>query len=554
MKKANGARAGVSRRLALGLGLSGGLAACATPTPAYQGRVNFAHGVASGDPLADRVVIWTRVTPETDGPVPVRWVVARDRDLTRVIRSGVFTTDSSRDHTVKVDVDGLPSGATLFYGFSVGETASPIGRTKTAPTGPAERAKVAVCSCSNHPFGLFNAYDAMAKIEDLDLVLHLGDYIYEYGLDGYGGQVGVRIGRPPQPPKEILTVADYRARHAQYKSDPGLQAAHAAAPWLVVWDDHETANDSWLGGAEQHQPATEGDWQARKSAALQAYFEWMPIRDMAPGRAREAIYRSVAWGDLIRIVMLESRLTARARQIEYETDLTLLPDGTPDIAAFQAKLADPDRRLLGPGQMNWLAETFASSRSSAWRLIGNQIILAKQVAPDLSQLPEPVIEALAKQFPPIRDFIAISRLGVPLNLDAWDGYPAERERLYALLKQAGPTVVVTGDTHAAWANECHAADGTLAAVEFGTTSITSPSIGDLFGPFDIGAAVVARSPEVLWTDQKRRGYLTVTFTREEALAEYFAVSTILAPDYSVERIKAYRARRVGDAVSTLTEA
>ncbi len=542
---------GMTRRLALGLGLSGSLAACATTdaASAYAGAVAFAHGIASGDPLSDRVILWTRVTPSAAGPVPVRWTVARDRALTQIVRSGTFETDASRDYTVKVDVDRLPAGTVLFYGFAVGAQASPVGRTKTAPKGKVDQARIAVCSCSNIPFGYFNAYDAMSKIEALDLVLHLGDYIYEYGREGYGGETGAKLGRQVEPPKEIVTLSDYRTRHAQYKADPALQAAHAAAPWMAVWDDHESANDSWAGGAQNHQPEAEGDWAARKAAALQAYFEWMPIRDMAPGRAREAIYRSVAWGDLIRIVMLETRLTARAQQLSFETDVAEGPAG------FLSKLNDPDRQILGQGQEQWLSETFAASKDqAAWRLVGNQVILARMPAPDLTKLPAPILDQLAQRFPPLRAFAPLSALGVPWNLDAWDGYPAQRERVYEVARASGPTIVVTGDTHAAWANECRTQSGALAAIEFGTTSITSPSFGDIFLPFDVGALLTEASPEVLWTDQHRRGFLLVTFKPEEALAEFFAVSTILEPTYELARIKAYRTRRNGPDLSPLIEA
>lgn len=270
------------------LALTAAVAACGqdVETPAYAGAVAFNHGVASGDPRHDRVIIWTRVTPENAGPVPVRWILARNRELTDVVKTGVTETNEARDYTVKVDVVGLRAGAPYFYGFRAGDQQSSIGRTRTLPRGHVAQMKMAVVSCASFPHGFFNVYEAVGRADDLDVVVHLGDYIYEYGLAGYGAESAIALGRIPSPEVECVRIEDYRLRHAQAKGEAELQAAHAAAPWIVVWDDHETANNTWSGGAENHQP-DEGEWADRKRAALQAYYEWMPIRNPEPGRAFE---------------------------------------------------------------------------------------------------------------------------------------------------------------------------------------------------------------------------------------------------------------------------
>ncbi|HVY84795.1 MAG TPA: alkaline phosphatase D family protein, partial [Caulobacterales bacterium] len=311
-------KGGWTRRGALG-GLAAGAAACSpkVQAPPYEGNATFAHGVASGDPGPDRVIIWTRVTPQQTGAAPVRWVLARNRELTDIVRTGVTQTDETRDYTVKVDVEGLRPGAPYFYGFLVGDQKSPVGKTRTLPQGRLDQLKIAVVSCASYPHGFFNAYEAIGKRDDVDLVVHLGDYIYEYGVNGYGGDEGVKLGRVPSPEVECLSLSDYRLRHAQAKAEGELQLAHARAPWIVVWDDHEVADNDWMGGAVNHQP-NEGDWATRKRAALQAYYEWMPIREPEPGKAFEAINRSFQFGDLMTLCMVETRLLARSKQVDEE--------------------------------------------------------------------------------------------------------------------------------------------------------------------------------------------------------------------------------------------
>jgi alkaline phosphatase D len=490
--------------------------------------------------------------------VPVAWIVAEDPELKSVAARGQVETGPERDYTVKVDAAGLKPGQNYFYGFRVNETTSPIGSTWTARTGAQDGLEVAVVSCSNWPAGFFNAYKAIAQRPTLDLVIHLGDYIYEYAPDGYAGAIGAQIGRVSDPPKELVTLADYRRRHAQYKTDPNLQAAHARCPWIVTWDDHETANDSFFGGAENHQPELDGDWKAREQAGVQAYFEWMPIRDPVPGAARGAIWRSFDFGDLASIVMLETRLTGRAEQLDYARDITLTQDAAgrpvPDIPGFMTKLNDPARLIMPAAQEAFVAERLKEStgRGVTWQVLGNQVIMAEVRAPNFAALlPEAVKADLAQRYPNVAAQIEFTRLGLPVNLDAWDGYPAARARLLKAAADAvASLIVVTGDTHTAWANELFLdpARTTRVGVEFGATSVTSPGIADeLPVPgLDFAAAFVGANPQtVKWHDPKNRGYLIVKLSKAEAVAEFYSVSTVVSPTYDTKLEARFKVRPGG---------
>lgn len=608
-----------SRRDLLKLGaISFGAAAAACtqakPLLPYEGSVTFAHGVASGDPGLDRVIVWTRVTPQADGPVPVRWVVAKDKELTQIVKLGDFTTNAERDYTVKVDVTGLKPGLVYYYGFQVGESRSVAGRAKTLPQGAVEAVNFVVCSCSNYPFGYFNGYEAIAARADaLDAVLHLGDYIYEYGANGYGGEVAARLGRVVDPTTEIVSLEDYRKRHALYKSDADLQAAHAAAPWITVWDDHEITNNPWRDGAENHDPdQNEGDWETRKRVALQAYYEWMPVRDPAEGGAREAIYRSFQFGDVATLIMLETRLVGRDLQWDYLTDIPpretvyditnpaaptivtdlaaaqaagaalarlptpfdlrsgapvpvldyaqasafaaaggALPEGyryLPDVARFESeKLNDPAREMLGAAQQSWVGQQLAASvaAGTTWQVLGNQIIMARVQAPDIAgQLTPEQFQALDQQWRGFRRFVELAQTNLPFNTDAWDGYPAARERLYDSIKatNAANVITVTGDTHTAWANELFMADGaTRIGVEFGTTSITSPGFGNTLGPLGIqlGPLMEARNKEVVWHNPNDRGFLWLKLAKDRAEAEFHVVNNIETKSFDTKLDRAF---------------
>lgn len=537
-------------------GLLGLLAAgSAVPTAAgAQPAPAFLHGVASGDPLADRVVLWTRVT--TDAPVQVEWRIWPWGQARPARPTGRVTADADRDFTVKIDAADLQPGRDYAFDFAVGDVVSSVGRCRTLPVGPTEDVVVAVASCQLHPGGLFNAYAAIAELERLDAVIHLGDYIYEYGAGpgDYGMATGAALSRIPQPPHEIVTLADYRLRHAQYKSDPDLQAAHARAAFICVWDDHEVTNDGWLSGAENHQPDTEGDWATRKAAAIRAYAEWMPIRE-PQGGLTDAIYRSFRFGDLMALHMVETRLTARAEQLDYARDMGVV-DGAPDLAGFEAKRNDPSRDLLGEPQRAWLSETLNRHRDAAWQVIGNQVVMARVAGPDVTAVASPQqIEAALSSLPAevadgLRKVIPLFKAGLPFNLDSWDGYPVARERLYAQFAQAGvQPIVLAGDSHAFWVNELKDASGARRGAEFGTSSISSPSPGDAVGAIPLGALLDQANPEVVHCDQKAKGFLTLTVTRDAATAELIAVSTILAKPFETRSLGRWRVEKSADGIT-----
>ncbi|MDQ1153261.1 alkaline phosphatase [Brevundimonas sp. SORGH_AS_0993] len=542
----------LDRRGLLGLLGVGATSACATVPAAGPRAVTFRHGVASGDPDRTSVVFWTRVTPldAAPGDIPVTLEVAHDADFRRMVRRVAgLAARADRDFTVKHDLGerGLEPGREYFYRFVSQGVTSPVGRTRTLPDGPTADVVLAVASCQLYPGGLFNAYEAMARSERLDAVIHLGDYIYEYGAepDAYGMATGVRLNRLPDPPHEIVSLADYRTRHAQYKTDPDLQAAHARAPFICVWDDHEVANDTWRGGAENHQPATEGDFAVRKAAALRAYYEWMPIREPKVGGLKEAGNRAFHFGDLVSLIMVETRLLARSKQLTYG-EMPMTADGRPDIAAFQARLNDPSREMLGDEQRQWLRRELAASKAAGrpWQVLGNQVITARVRGPNIDQMmPADQVESLLAGLPEdvraqVRASIQLFKLGLPFSLDSWDGYPAARERLYATFREAGvEPIVLSGDSHAFWINELHDAAGQRRAVELGVSAISSPSPGDMIGGLPLGLALTAANAgEVRFCDQTAKGFIRLTLTPRTAKAELVAMSTIQAKPFDVRNV------------------
>jgi phosphodiesterase/alkaline phosphatase D-like protein len=547
----------LTRRAAIGA-LGGSAAACAKPpvkspfdAAGAKATGDFAHGVASGDPAHDSVVIWSRLTAETPAPVAVKWEVAETEAFTRLSASGDITAAPENDFTLKAVAAGLKPGRRYFYRFRAGDTVSPIGRTRTVPDGRLDAARFAVVSCSNFPFGYFNVYDRIAREEGIDAALHLGDYIYEYGTDSYGGESGKALGRNHEPPTEILTLADYRRRHAQYKADPSSQAMHAAHPLIAIWDDHETANNSWAGGSDNHDPSTEGSWEDRKRAALQAYYEWMPVRDPAPGGAREALFRAWNWGDLLTLVSLETRLMARSAQIEYNDIVPTLTDAEAVRKFRDETLWGADRSMLGDVQLGHIAKAMRRSaeRGEPWRLIANQIIMAKVTAPNLApHVTEADIVALEKEWDQARAFIQFSTLGLPTNLDAWDGYPAAREWFYDALRKANAegVIVVTGDTHTWWANDLKARDGGHVGVELGVNSVTSPSPyrKSFLGGKGAEYALLTNqeNKDVRYLSGEDHGFIDLTLTREAATARFIAVDTVEAPAYNAFEKAAFTIR------------
>ncbi len=529
-------------------------------------QVQFLHGVASGDPLQTQIIIWTRVTPsDSSTRLEVQWDVAKDADFKHITATGKVLTTAAQDFTVKVDVTGLAAGQVYFYRFKSASTYSTTGQTKTLAT-QVQSVQFAVCSCSNYPAGYFHVYKEIAK-QDVDVVIHLGDYIYEYGMGGYATEEAVEMGRALADDNslEIIRLDDYRKRYALYRLDPDLQAAHQRHPFIVIWDDHELANDAWEKGAENHQSDTEGDFLERKLAALAAYFEWMPIRPIDDQHIK--IYRQFDFGTLVQLTMLDTRIIARNVQLDYANYMTAT--GL-DIAKFQADLINPARTLMGVEQRNWLLQKLQQS-TATWNVLGQQILMSKMFVPAelLMSLAEitagnPSPETLSKITTQITELLKIkarmdagdptvspeekARLAVtaPYNLDAWDGYFAEREILYGTLAQLKKKVVVlAGDTHNAWASDLSSKDGVLVGVELATSSVSSPGLEKYLSipmqqlqAFEF--AFTSLIEELNYCNLNQRGYLKVRFTAEQVQADWIFVDSIKHKEYIVDETRSHQ--------------
>lgn len=524
------------KTVAIGTGaiaVSGHLTGCA---PA-----RFLHGVASGDPLQDRAVIWTRVTPvrAQEQQVAVAWVVATDAGCQHRVGSGVEKTDATRDFTIKLDVTGLSPGQVYYYRFFANGAESPVGRLRTLPEGDVSAFRMAVLSCSNYPAGYFHVYGEVAARTDIDAVLHLGDYIYEYGADGYATEDAAALGRVPQPATEMLTLADYRARHAQYRTDANLQKAHCNHSFICVWDDHEITNDTWREGAENHD-ASEGDFSQRKAWAIQAYYEWLPVREPEDGY-RERLYRTFRVGNLLDLHMLDTRVIGRDQQLDYANYFTAT--GAFDTARFQADMADPNRTLLGFEQRGWLQQQLATS-SATWQVLGQQVLMGRMNLPaplvtfqvtfaqyqQLAMLAQTNPGALTPQ-----QWAVLQAPSVPYNLDAWDGYFVERETVLETARALDKNLVVlAGDTHNAWANDLKTLNGTAVGVEFATSSVSSPGLEKVFPDQDpnvLAAGVVQLVDGLQYADLQHRGYLVMHFAQEECRGEWRFIDTVKAVEY-----------------------
>ena len=553
-----------NRRGVLGL-LGAGvipLPSLAEPAPP---TATFAYGVASGDPDPGGVLLWTKLLVDvTLAPASfqVAWEVAADPAFARIVAHGMAPASIAADYTVKADVRGLRPGRDYWYRFKTGTTISQIGRTRTLPIGHVRDVVFAVATCALYPNGFFNAYQAIADLPRVDAVLHLGDYIYEYGAQpsAYGMQNGLRLGRIPDPPHEVVTLDDYRRRYAQARRESALQAAHARAAFICIWDDHESANNSWMDGAENQQP-DEGTWSERKAAAVRAWYEWMPIRDPAPGQNGWAINRAFQFGDLATLMMTESRLIGRTQQLDYSVDL---PPGSSDeqVAAFRGRLADPARQLLGATQEAWLARTMAASvrAGRVWQVLGNQVVMGKIRAYDLPAIMGATYEAMATALPALRrqaeNQRRLSQLGLPGNLDSWDGYPTARDRFFAAARRArAHPIVLSGDSHAFWANELWDQSQTSrVAAEFGATSITSPGSADRIPGLPMAQHVIDANREVIFTNLSAKGFLLLTLTRWSAKAQMIAVSTIESLTFETRVLKTFEVGPThGGGVGPITE-
>ena len=487
----------------------------------------FKHGVASGDPHHDSVILWTRVTPTAaatpgsgKGPdVTVRWQVARDRSFDGIVREGSFRTGPHRDHTVKLDATGLRPGTRYFYRFLYKGVASRIGRTKTAPAPDAspDNLRFGVVSCSNLPAGWFSAYRHLARRDDLDAVLHLGDYLYEYGPGQYGmGQENKEV-RRHQPPREMVSLADYRQRHAQYKRDGDLQDLHAKYPFIVTWDDHEVTNDQWRKGAENHDPS-EGDYLARRRRAHRAYDEWMPVRmgdtvDLGDGTR---LFRRIRFGRLAELSMLDLR-TYRSKQVS----LAMTPVPSPD-----AEVSDPDRTITGDAQMRWLKDSLLNGHAQ-WKLVGNPVMIAPVEFPPFPQDVTSAVNDVTGLLPDD---------GMTYNVDQWDGYTADRHELFRFLRDNGinDTVFLTGDIHSAWACDLPLDAGTYPAspsvgTELVCTSVTSNNLDDITGApprsasIPVETAIQANNRHVKYLNFDDHGFSVLDVTSKRTQMDYYVI-------------------------------
>ncbi|MEQ1726678.1 MAG: alkaline phosphatase D family protein [Sphingopyxis sp.] len=497
------------RRLLLRMGALG-LGALSIPGAAQVmlGARGFTHGVASGEPGPTSVLLWTRyVGSGSETALTVE--LAETTSFSHIISGGQVTAQASRDHIVKHVAQGLEPGRWYYYRFIAPDGAtSCIGRTRTLPVGSVSQFNLGVFSCANMGFGWFNAYADAAGRGDIDLAVHVGDYLYEYQAGGYPDAAHTVVGRDFLPTSEAIHLADYRLRYASYRGDAALQRLHQVVPWIAMWDDHELANDAWQGGAQNHTPAREGEWALRKAAALQAYREWMPVAD--------SDYRSYEIGDLATIALPETRITGRMKQFEIG-DVTR---GQADTAAALAAFRDgpwqaADRSLLGPTQERWLNGLIAGSVAAGkkWQIIAQQVIMGRvNVTPDIGtwvadDAPDYVKRRSATA-------AAAARAGLPLNMDAWDGYPAARARLLGAAQSAGANIVtLSGDTHNGWAfNLTH--DSRPAGVEFAGHSVTSAGFEAYVprAPSVVETMLRTANPGLRWVDASRRGYMAVALT------------------------------------------
>jgi alkaline phosphatase D len=458
------------------------------------------------------------------------WQVAEDAGFRRIVSKGTFRTGPERDHTVKLDATGLKPATRYYYRFLLDGVASPVGRTKTAPRHDADNGQLrfGVVSCSNIPGGYFSAYRHLAARNDLDAVLHLGDYLYEYGNDEYGSV------REHQPPHEMVTLADYRQRHAQYKAEPDLQALHLKFPFIVTWDDHEVTNDQWENGAENHQPE-EGDYLERKARAHQVYDEWMPVRmgsttDLGDGTR---LFRRLKFGQLAEISMLDLR-SYRSEQVA----------ATFPVPSTEAEISNPDRTITGNKQMEWLKESLKNDRA-VWKLVGNPVMIAPVVFP-------PLPNELTQNLNDITHLIPED--GFPYNVDQWDGYTADRTELFDHIKNQGVTntVFLTGDIHSAWACDLPAdpgtypLDGESVGTEFVCTSVTSDNLNDITmtaparSSIPVEEGIMAFNQHVKHLNFDDHGFSVLEVNRRHVQMDYFAISERTDPKATASRQISFR--------------
>lgn len=554
-----------SASTAAAVAISGSLVACggSSARPA-----EFKYGVASGDPLTDRVILWTHAKiPDSTDTVGLTWQIATDVKFANILRSGRVDATEAASFTAKVDATGLSAGVSYFYRFvdDVG-VVSTVGITRTLPAANATSVKFAVFSCALYSEGFFNTYDAAAK-SDAQYAIHLGDYLYEYGADPkkFGNADAVTLGRITMPANDMVSLSDYRTRYALYRSDPNLQALHAKMPWITIWDDHEFANDAYVDGAQNHNPSTQGDWTTRKNIAAKVYHEWMPIRTPDTANLLK-IYRRFDFGNLFTLHMLDTRIEGRDRQYSEFGDadggvgryVTGLTNGT-----------DAARKMISTEQQTWLTNGLASSKAT-WQFLGNQDIMARMWFPasvlqayaTAATNPAGVSTAITNYLTAKATRAAagaaaltatqtalLNAAKIPYNLDSWDGYPSNREAVLQTVKaQNKKLVTLSGDSHNAWFANLTTLAGEKVGVEFATSSVTAPGfesvgLGSLASSLDgsalvpqLGNAAIGAGlglvDDLNYSDSNRRGYLLMTVTNDAVKGEYVFMSTVKSASYT----------------------
>jgi alkaline phosphatase D len=504
-----------------------GLGAVALPGVAQvlQAR-GFTHGVASGEPTADSVLLWTRFVTDRDTRLSVE--VARDVMFGRIVARGECTAEPDRDHTARTVVGGLEPGRWYFYRFIASDgSMSAVGRTRTLPQGDVQRFGLGLFSCSNIGFGWFNAYAHACERTDLDLVVHVGDYLYEYAIGTYPTLKELMPGRLIQPSNEILSLADYRLRHACYRLDPDLQRLHQFYPMIAQWDDHEFANDAWTGGAENHQSATEGDWAVRKAVAERVYNEWMPVSGER--------WREYQIGSLATLFKAETRITGRSELLDLNVTLKGTRNLTQALVDFRdGPLSSATRTLLGLEQEKWLRAGLQRSTSAKtrWQVLAQQVVMGEMIVPQEAKnwIGDDATETARKE---LTIALAAARAGLPFNFDCWDGFPAARRRLLEDAANANANLVVlAGDSHNAWANNLENGK-TAVGVEFATHSVTSPGFESYLprvSPDELAAALRATNRHLAYADTRHRGYTSVMLTPQSATGNFHFLKTIRERD------------------------
>jgi alkaline phosphatase D len=477
----------------------------------------FTLGIASGDPLPDGVVLWTRLAPDPlkgggmpNNPFPVQWEVALDENFTNVVKRGTELSKPQLGHSVHVEVDGLQPATWYFYRFKSQNDFSPTGRTKTAPAynSQVNELKFAFASCQNWPVGFYTAYQHMAK-DDLDLVVHLGDYIYE-------GKHDSAIRPMDQVYPEIYSLEEYRNRYALYKLDSDLQAAHANFPWIVTFDDHEVDNN-YAGDIPQDPPKqSKKDFMARRAVAYQAYYEHMPLRRTSVANGSDIqLYRRLSFGNLVDFNVLDTR---QYRDDQANGDGWKVPTPESD---------DPSRTLLGEQQEHWLLNGLAASQAK-WKVLAQQVFFARR----------------DYDFDPGELYV---------SMDAWDGYPGARQRILDFLAENDilNTVVLTGDVHTNWANEVKAnfddPSSKNVAVEFVGTSITSNGDGS-----DVNSntpKILAENPHIKFFNN-HRGYVRCILTQDTWQTDYMVIPYVSRPGAPISKRASFV---VEDGASVLQE-